>query len=71
MITIAGMPTLVSHSAAASVFALFLSLLLFLGSALLGFIASRAINGLTVGHLAAAVGVLFKVLHVYLEHYFP
>jgi hypothetical protein len=66
LITIAGMPTLVSHSAAASIFALFLIWLLFLGSALLGFIATRAIYGLTIGHMAAAIGVLIKVLHVYL-----
>jgi hypothetical protein len=71
MITIAGMPTFVSHSAAASVFALFLIWLLLLGSTLLGFIAARAIYGLTIGHVATAVGVLLKVLHVYLEHLFP
>lgn len=74
LIAIAGMGTLVGDAAAASAFALFLSLLLFLGSGFLGFIATGAIDGLTVGHLAAAVGVLFKVLHVvhvYMEHLFP
>jgi hypothetical protein len=71
LITIAGMPTLVSHTATASTFALFLILLLFLGSALLGFIASRAIYGFTIGHLATIIGVFLKVLHVYLKHLFP
>lgn len=70
LITVTGMPTLVCDPAAASAFALFLVLLLFLASAFLCFISSRAVNGLAIGRLAAAVGVFLEVLHVHLKHLF-